>query len=171
MIGTISSFNVYKLGRSIDGLMIDNYRSINTANKMNNCIEAQDKAILQYILLQKKEAVDSFYNSNDEFYKWFNIENNNITIVGEKELVSKINQEYIDFSKSFSKLQDYESNHSINETVEYYNTTILVFKDTRLRDDFNHCFAKLQQAGRIDAILKAAVLPHRKTVGTQYLGY
>lgn len=47
----------------------------------------------------------------------------------------------------------------------------LVFKDTRLRDDFNHCFAKLQQAGRIDAILKAAVLPHRKTVGTQYLGY
>ncbi|MDP4147606.1 MAG: HAMP domain-containing protein, partial [Bacillota bacterium] len=123
-IGIISSFSVYKLGKSIDGLMIDNYKSIKAANNMNNCIEAEDKAILQYILFQKKEAVDSFYNKNDEFYKWFDIEKNNITEVGEGDLVTKINKDYVDFSKSFSQLQDYENNHSISETIDFYNSTI-----------------------------------------------
>ena len=47
----------------------------------------------------------------------------------------------------------------------------MVFRTAALRDDFNRCFAKLQGAGRIDAILRAAVAPYRETVGTQYLGY
>lgn len=47
----------------------------------------------------------------------------------------------------------------------------MVFKDTVLRDDFDRCFGKLSQSGRIDAILKAAIVPYRATVGTQYLGY
>ncbi|WP_315674000.1 ATP-binding protein [Clostridium sp. 19966] len=124
MLGIVSSFSIYGLGKSIDGLMIDNYKSIDAANKMNNNIEAQDKAILEYILLQKNEALDSFYKNNDEFYSWFDIEKNNITEVGERTIVNSINQDYVDFSKSFSQLQEYENNHNSNETVEFYKNNI-----------------------------------------------
>jgi PAS domain S-box-containing protein len=124
MIGVISGFNMYRLGRSIDGLMTDNYKSISVINDMLNSIEAEDKAILQCILFQNKSAVDSFYNNNDEFYKSLNIEENNITEAGEKELVEKINKAYINILESFSELQDYQINHSINETIDHYNNNV-----------------------------------------------
>ncbi len=124
MVGTISSFNVYKLEKSIEGLMTDNYKSIAAANNMNQSIQLQDKAILKYIQFQKKSAVDLFYKSNDEFYNCFNIEKNNITEAGEKEIVGKINVDYIDFVKVFSDLQDYQSSHNSSETTEFYNTTV-----------------------------------------------
>jgi PAS domain S-box-containing protein len=124
MVGIISSFNVYKLEKSIDGLMTDNYKSIAAANNMNQSIQLQDKAILQYIQFQKKSAVDLFYKSNDEFYNCFDIEKNNITEVGEKEIVGKINVDYIDFIKIFSDLQEYQSSHNSSETIEFYNTTV-----------------------------------------------
>lgn len=134
MVGIISSFNVYKLEKSIEGLMTDNYKSIAAANNMNQSIQLQDKAILQYIQFQKKSAVDLFYKNNDEFYSCFNIEKNNITEAGEKESVTKINADYIDFVKVFSNLQEYQSSHNSSETMEFYNTTVTL-KVNKLEND------------------------------------
>ena len=39
MIGLISSFNVYKLSGEIDGLMTNNYKSIDLATKMTKEID------------------------------------------------------------------------------------------------------------------------------------
>lgn len=124
MIGSISSYNIYRLEKSIDGLMTDNYKSIDAANNMNHVIETQEKAILQYIQFQKKSAVDLFYNNNDEFYKWFSIEKNNITEAGETEIVNRINNDYINFIKLFSQLQEYQNSHTNEETMEFYNATV-----------------------------------------------
>lgn len=124
IVGIIASYNVYKVGKSIDGLMTDNYKSIVAANNMNNCIENQDKAVLKYMQFQKKEAVDLFYNNNDEFYKWLYIEKNNITEVGEGDLAEKINKDYVEFVKLFQQLQEYSSNHTSEETMAYYNKII-----------------------------------------------
>lgn len=47
----------------------------------------------------------------------------------------------------------------------------MVFRNERLRDDFNRCLAVLSVTGRIDDIARAAVEPYRDTVGNRYLGY
>src|SRR5471030_1798283 len=124
LVGLVSSFNVYKLSGEIDGLITNNYKSIDAVNNMNNSIDAEDKAILQYIEFQKKSSIDVIYNSNKEFYKWLNIEQNNITKVGEKSISDNIDAEYLIFVKLFSKLQDYEKDHTNNETLQFYDSNI-----------------------------------------------
>ena len=100
-MGLVSSFNVYRLSGEIDGLITNNYKSIDAANNMNNSIDAEDKAILQYVEFQKKSSIDIIYNSNEEFYKWLNIEQNNITEVGEKDIADNIDEDYLDFEVFF----------------------------------------------------------------------
>lgn len=47
----------------------------------------------------------------------------------------------------------------------------VVFRNERLRDDFNRCLGILSTTGRIDDIARAAVEPYRDAVGNRYLGY
>ena len=124
MIGLISSFNVYRLSKEIDGLITNNYKSIDASNKMIEIIETQDKAILQYIVFQNKSSIDTIYNSNDELYKWLNVERNNITEVGEANVTNKIGDDYLLFIKSFSKIQEYQEVHSNNENIRFYNSRV-----------------------------------------------
>ena len=124
LVGLVSSFNVYKLSKEIDGLMTNNYKSIDAANNMNNSIDAEDKAILQYIDFQKKSSIDIIYNSNQEFYKWLNIQQNNITEGGEKDISDSVDADYLMFVKLFSNLQDYGNNHTNNQTLQFYDSYI-----------------------------------------------
>ena len=124
LVGLVSSFNVYKLSREIDGLITNNYKSINASNNMNNSIDAEDKAILQYIAFQKKSSIDVIYNNNKEFYKWLNIEQNNITEVGEGNITNSIDTDYLIFIKLFSNLQDYQNHHTNIENLQFYDTYI-----------------------------------------------
>lgn len=121
LIGVISCFNVYKLGKSIDGLMTNNYKSISAANKMNDSLQKQDESILQYILHQKN-SIDSFYVNNNNFYYFLNIEKHNITEKNEKKIVDNISNNYIHFEQTASKLIDIKGND--NEKIEYYNENI-----------------------------------------------
>lgn len=124
MVGIISGFNIYRLSKSIDGLMTYNYTSIAASDNMNHAIDAEDKAILEYVQSEKKPAIDLFYNENDKFYQYFNIEKNNITESGEKQVVQKINTDYIEFAKVFSESQDYSNSHNSNENIYFYNNTV-----------------------------------------------
>ena len=124
MIGLISSFNVYKLGGEIDGLMTNNYKSIDISTKMNEVIETQDKAMVKYIAFQDKNSIDNINRSNAEFYKWLNEEENNITEIGEKNITIKISDDYLLLVKSFSNFQHYQGTHTNTENIKFYNTQI-----------------------------------------------
>lgn len=124
MVGLISAFNVYNLGKSIDGLITDNYKSIDACKNMINCLESENRAIFKYIQGEKEHGLELFYKSNDEFYQWFHIEKNNITEDGERDGVDKINEEYVDFIKLFSQLQEYTSNHTEDEVKSFYEDVI-----------------------------------------------
>jgi signal transduction histidine kinase len=123
-VGMVSTFNIYTLRKSINGLITNNYKSIDTSNNMIKCIDNQDKAILIYLQENKEEALNLFHTSDDEFYKWFYIEKSNITETGEEELVNEIGLQYIEFSKLFSSLQDHNNGANHNELVEIYKERI-----------------------------------------------
>lgn len=116
--------NTYRLKSSINGLISNNYKSINSINEMSNAIKNQDRAILIYLQGNKEEALNIFHTNDDEFYKWLYIEKSNITEEGEEVLVEKINFQYIEFSKLFSSLQDYSNGQNHSELVEFYQEKI-----------------------------------------------
>ncbi|MCR1952771.1 MULTISPECIES: ATP-binding protein [unclassified Clostridium] len=120
LVGLFAVINMYNINKSTNGLITNNYKSINTSNKMIDCINSQDKAILIYLQGNKDEALNLFHATDDEFYKWFYVEKSNITEPGELELVDRINSQYIEFSKLFSGLQDYNNGQNHDELVQIY---------------------------------------------------
>ncbi len=141
-VGGISTLNTYRLKNSINGLLSNNYKSINSINEMINCVNNQDKAILIYLQGNKEEALDIFHTNDDEFYKWFYIEKSNITEIGESELVDEINFQYIEFSKLFSSLQDTSNGQNHDELVRIYQEKIspqvkVVIEDLRTLSKLN----------------------------------
>ncbi|HBF76686.1 MAG TPA: PAS domain-containing sensor histidine kinase, partial [Clostridiaceae bacterium] len=95
VIGFTAAINQYKLSKSIDGLMVNNYKSINASNNMLTALEKENSAILDYIHGNKSGGIDSFYSNNDIFYKWFNTEDNNITEACEAQLNENVKKYYI----------------------------------------------------------------------------
>lgn len=141
-VGGISTLNTYRLKNSINGLLSNNYKSINSINEMINCVNNQDKAILIYLQGNKEEALDIFHTNDDEFYKWFYIEKSNITEIGESELVDEINFQYIEFSKLFSSLQDTSNGQNHSELVKIYQEKIypqvkIVIEDLKKLSELN----------------------------------
>ncbi|GFZ30756.1 PAS domain-containing sensor histidine kinase [Clostridium zeae] len=106
VVGAVSVFNVYTLGKSIDGLITDNYKSIDAVDKMRRAIDAQDRGILKYLQGEKEDAVELFYENNDQFNKWYYFEEYNITENGEEDAVKKVNTKYVQFNKMLSELQE-----------------------------------------------------------------
>ena len=124
MIGLLSSFNIYRVGGKIDGLITNNYKSIDASTKMTEVIENQDKTILRYIAFENKSTIDIIYNNNEEFYKWLNVAKTNITEIGEASNTNKISGDYLLFVKSFSRFHEYQSSHTSEQNIEFYNSQI-----------------------------------------------
>ena len=124
VIGFTAAINQYKLSKSIDGLMVNNYKSINASNNMLTALEKENSAILDYIHGNKSGGIDSFYSNNDIFYKWFNTEYNNITEAGEAQHNENVKKYYIQYIKLFSNLQLISSSGEAS-TVKYYQSDIL----------------------------------------------
>lgn len=148
LVGLISVFNVYKLGRSIDGLITDNYKSIDAAKSMDNSIEKQEKAVLKYIQGRYEEGVNLFYEGNDEFSEIFHAEKNNITESGEGDLVEVLNKDYVDFVKMFANLQEFSKNHSDVEIENFYEDKIIESIE-RVRTDLKE-ISKLNECSMFD---------------------
>lgn len=125
IVGICSVMNLYNLKNSIDGLMTDNYKSINASNNMAEALEKQDLVIISSIYANNQKAIDEFYKESDEFFKWYNIEANNITEKGERDLVNQLGKQYLEYVKRFSQLQITRSNYDLNQAIDYYNKEVI----------------------------------------------
>lgn len=125
IVGATASFNLFNLSKAIDGLMIANYKSINAATNMIDAIERQDSAVLIYINVDTQKGKDLFAENNEEFLKWFNVNANNVTEKGEKEIIDTIEASYTDFVKLFFDLQEIRSKQGIENAVDFYNTQMM----------------------------------------------
>lgn len=125
LVGATSVVNLYELTGAIDGLMINNYKSINALTNMMESIERQDSAILIYINVDRQKGIDLFSEHNNHFLKWFNIAYNNITEPGEKELAESLYSKYSSYTKLFSELQEIRNSRGEEKSAEFYNSKIM----------------------------------------------
>jgi PAS domain S-box-containing protein len=125
VVGFTSVISLHGLSKSINGLMIDNYKSINAVNNMIEDIDGQNIAILNYLNNNEKEGINSFYKNSNEFYNWYNIESNNITEPGEGDYVRKVNEDYVKYMSSFSKVQEIRRSEGSTEAFNFYKDQVM----------------------------------------------
>jgi PAS domain S-box len=125
IVGFTSVISLHSLSKSINGLMIDNYKSINAANNMVEAVDEQNMAILNYLNNDAQGGIDLFYKNSNEFYKWYNVESNNITENGEMEYVNRINSCYVKYLKLFSDIQEVRSKQGISKAFDFYNSQVV----------------------------------------------
>jgi PAS domain S-box-containing protein len=135
IIGLTSVVSIFKLSKSIDGLMGNNYKSVNAANKMREIIDKENIEIVEYI--NGDNDFEAFYKANDEFYKWFNIGVNNVTEQGEKEIISSINSNYLEYLEMFSQVQEINNKSGVDEAKKFYNVNIVNGYNTLINETKN----------------------------------
>ncbi|MBE6068524.1 MAG: cell wall metabolism sensor histidine kinase WalK [Clostridium lundense] len=125
IVGGISFLNIYTLNKSINGLMVNNYRSISATANMLEVLNEQNSEIYDYIYVDPTTSIDNIHKNINTFYKWYNIESNNITENSEKELVSKINNNYSAYLRYFSQIQEVKNLQGVEAASKYYKINLL----------------------------------------------
>lgn len=96
--------NLLSLGRASDAILRENYKSILAAEKMIDAVERQDSAILMSLLGIGESARKEFRENENQFLQWLGRALDNITIVGEAEILDSIESHYTDYLLAASPL-------------------------------------------------------------------
>ncbi len=97
VIFAVSAWSVYHLvglGRAIDVILVNNYKSILAAENMKESLERQDSAAMFFIANHPDKARQQFEANSRRFSQEFEIAANNITEKGEPEIIYDINAKY-----------------------------------------------------------------------------
>ncbi|MGM0419773.1 MAG: ATP-binding protein [Bacillota bacterium] len=128
MVALWAISNFTELSTAINSIMEENYQSIQASENMVEAIERQDSAILLMISGQEDEGLTSFRNHEQEFFKWFSRAEDNITIEGEEDIISTLNNQYTEYLVQFDRLRELGD----AERQEFYNESyIAVFTSTK----------------------------------------
>ncbi len=139
----VSLWGVYhfaRLGRAIDTILVNNYKSILAAENMKEALERQDSAVMFFVAGHPGKAKQQFATNSERFLSEFNIAANNITEKGEREIVNDIHSRYVAYRQQLDRV--------INST------------DSPLRSDLSrHYFDQLEPAflglkSRLDDLLR-----------------
>ena len=96
-IFAVSAWSIHhlvQLGRAIDVILINNYKSIIAAENMKEALERQDSAAMFFIAGHEDKARQQFEASSRSFRQEFEVAANNITEPGEPEIVADIDSKY-----------------------------------------------------------------------------
>ena len=95
--GVISVFELSHVGKSVQKLLDENYKSIDAANNMIEALEREDSGILLLILGNWGEGRKTIHDADSVFLENLTIAQNNVTIPGENEYIDRIRISYFDY--------------------------------------------------------------------------
>lgn len=167
VILAVSAWSIYhmiNLGRAIDVILINNYKSILAAENMKEALERQDSSALFLIASHEAKALDQFEENAQRFSAEHAIAANNITENGEAEIVADIAARYNSYKTRLEGLLRRADKSSSSEKSVYYFARLepdfLALKD-RL-DDLLH----LNQQAMVRASDRAASVSKTAEIST-----
>ena len=123
VIFAVSAFSIYHmvtLGRAIDVILINNYKSILAAENMKEALERQDSSALFFIASQEAKARGQFEENAQRFSAEYVIAANNITEKGEAEIINDIAARYDSYTQRLGALLQRVDKRSSSEQSDYY---------------------------------------------------
>jgi PAS domain S-box-containing protein len=97
IIFAVSSWGIYhlvNLGRAIDVILINNYKSIRAAENMKDALERLDSSAMFSLASYTDEASRQFAGNSERFSEGYQSAANNITEPGEDEIIADIGSKY-----------------------------------------------------------------------------
>ena len=101
MVGSVYSF--FHLGRSIDRIMEDNYRSVTAAQAMKDALERLDNSATLVLAGEKAKARSQCATYSARFEAAHRDEANNITEAGEQELSDSIGAQFVAYRSELER--------------------------------------------------------------------
>jgi len=95
MIGPVFSF--FHLGRSIDRVLADNYRSVRAAQSMKDSLAQIDTAVMLRLAGEPELAAERFAEATRQFETAHDVVAHNITEAGEQELAAQIGRSFEEY--------------------------------------------------------------------------
>ena len=140
VVGTISAVNLSLIERSVNGMMSNNYISIQSCEPMLAALERQNVVILNYIHNDDGRSMNAFYDDDLTFLKYYDIQLQHITEKGEKSTTERILSNYAEYKKKIPQLQKLRDTEDETAAFNYYQSEIIpVF--TAMNDDLNRIIA------------------------------
>jgi PAS domain S-box-containing protein len=122
MVGAVVNF--FHLGRSIDHILKDNYKSVVAAQNMKETLERQDSAATFFLAGQKEIARAQYQANWPLFQDAYQIEAHNITEVGEQQMADDIGQWFIAYRQAIERLLYADPPMPTRQARDYYFNTL-----------------------------------------------
>ena len=97
-------FNFVRLGRSIDRILKDNYKSVIAAQTMKEALERQDSAATFFLAGQTEKAQTQYQANWTRFRDAYQSEAHNITEQGEKQIADDIEHKFSTYRQNVERL-------------------------------------------------------------------
>jgi len=129
-------FHFARLGRAIDTILVNNYKSIVAAENMKEALERQDSAVLFLIAGQVEKASQQFRENRQKFLGELDVATNNITEPGEKEIVFDIEKRYSTYRQELQRiLSSTEASVATDRSAQYFTQLEPAFLGLKSRLD------------------------------------
>lgn len=120
VVGGISVANLFSIEKTVNGMMTDNYGSIQSCELMIVTLEQQNAALLNFINSGSTQSIDTFYNKDLLFSKYYGMELTHISEKGEKEAAERIISNYADYKRKVIQLQKIRITQNESAAFNYY---------------------------------------------------
>jgi len=111
----------FHLGRSINRILRDNYDSVIAAEDMKESLERIDSAATFYLAGQTGKARQQYQANLPIFEKWLNVEEHNVTEVGEQQMADDLGDWFPVYRVAVEKLLNGQVHGAAGERVYYFH--------------------------------------------------
>jgi len=129
LLGLVSVRNLITISNDIDGLLTNNYKSIQSVENMKDALYNQQQSLFLYISGDKEEALSEYSKNSSLFLDNFYFEKNNITEDGEMEYVNNLDTYYLQYSQNFFTLSEIVQNDGKESGYTFFLDEIKVNYD------------------------------------------
>lgn len=113
-------YHLVHLGRSVDVILVNNYRSILAAENMKEALERIDSSAMFFVASYTEKARGQFAENVKNFEDQFRVAADNITEPGEDQLVAEVNTRYSAYKKEIEQFLMSPPPHSNAEQASIY---------------------------------------------------
>ena len=133
-------YHLVHLGRAVDVILVNNYKSILASENMKEALERIDSSAMFAVATHNDKAKAQFAENAKRFEDHYKIAADNITERGEAEIVSEVNTRYLEYKKEIEGFLNNSNKITASQQSEIYFKSLepafLLIKDKL--DDLLH---------------------------------
>jgi NtrC-family two-component system sensor histidine kinase KinB len=130
VVGALTIGQIDNLGRAIDVILRENYRSVVACQNMKDSLERMDSGILFTLAGNEVEGEHLIQEYTPKFRAALNVELNNITLPGEQKKAEKIRTLFEEYTRAVPLVTQI-SRSSETRRAAYFSTLLPLFQEIR----------------------------------------